>query len=506
MKNIKKIVSLILVLAFVLSFMVGCAFDELALLNALSRQPEINSSESRTELTINLSADGLSDSDKESFKQMAAVLNGMKFVINQKNKSNPEKTILKTQADLTADMSGIAVSSSVWADADLSGTTPKIKEIIKVPTLLTFGMPAEFQGKPYMVVDAADMLKANSLTGLNSFNNKEILEYSKNLTPKFLAFLKDYATEFNPGFSIVSRKGYKTIDNQAVTVYNLKLDDATFKKLLYYAAKNFSQSDKALNFVKELALAYTDVAGLRYKERLTAKGSINKAFDDFKADLPEFLETCDNMMTILKDVKILGDKGIDIDFGVNREGFIVSESGTCDFVIDLKAYQDAYESYNALTEPDYIKEVNEDQGVYKFGLSFNTVYSKINKDVVIEAPKLTEENSFNLQDYLNYDYGYDDFNLYDSDNNDTGYEDDVTPPAAPTVNKVLKTSEAVTGKAEPLSIITVKKGSTVIGTDVADEKGVFSVTITPVKTKCTLTVTASDFYGNESKATTVNIK
>jgi hypothetical protein len=70
---------------------------------------------------------------------------------------------------------------------------------------------------------------------------------------------------------------------------------------------------------------------------------------------------------------------------------------------------------------------------------------------------------------------------------------------------VLKTSKAVTGKAEPLSIITVKKGSTVIGTDIADEKGVFSVAITPVKTKCILTVTAQDFYGNESKAATVNV-
>ncbi|MDF2986433.1 MAG: hypothetical protein K0R50_1943 [Eubacterium sp.] len=503
MKSIKKIVSLMLILAFVLSFMVGCAYDELALLNALSKQPEINSSESRTELTINLSADGLSDSDKESFNRIAPILNDLKIVINQKLNSKSDKTILKTQSDVNVDMGGIAVSTSVWADADLSGNTPKIKEIIKIPTLLTYSMPAEFRGKSYMVMDTAEMLSEDSLTGLNG-SSKEIFEYSKNLTPKLMAFLKDYAIQFNPGFSIVTRKGYKTIDNQAVTVYNLKLDDATFKKLLYYAVKNFSQSDKALNFANELALAYTDVAGLSYKERLNAKGSINKAFDDFKANLPEFLKTCDDMMDVLKDVKILGDKGIDIDFGVNREGYIVSESGSCDFVVDVKAYADAFENYTALMEPDYIKEVSEEKGIYKFGLNFNTVYSKINKDVVIESPKLTDENSFSLKDYMNNRYDYDDFN-YSASDKDTNFEEDVTPPAAPTVNKVLKTSKAVTGKAEPLSIITVKKGSTVIGTDIADEKGVFSVAITPVKTKCILTVTAQDFYGNESKAATVNV-
>ena len=39
----------------------------------------------------------------------------------------------------------------------------------------------------------------------------------------------------------------------------------------------------------------------------------------------------------------------------------------------------------------------------------------------------------------------------------------------------------------------------------ADEEGAFNITIVPLKTKSTLTVTATDVYGNESAATTVSI-
>ena len=67
------------------------------------------------------------------------------------------------------------------------------------------------------------------------------------------------------------------------------------------------------------------------------------------------------------------------------------------------------------------------------------------------------------------------------------------------------TSKAVSGNAEAYSVITIKEGSTIIGQGMADENGTFNITITAVKTKSTLTITATDVYGNESAETTVKV-
>ncbi len=498
MKTITKIFCLILVLTLSFTILAGCATDELVLLSALSKQPEITSSESKTDVTFNLTSEGLKDYDKASFDQIAALLNGMKIELNQKSKSNADKTVSQAQADFTVDMSGISTKASVWVDADLTGDVPKVKEILKVPSLLMKFISAKDQAKEYMVLDTDNMLSSQDTAVFNA-SSKQLMQYSTKLTPKLINFIRDFSRSFNPGFSIVTGKGIKTVDNQAVSVYNLKLDDATFKKLLSYTVTNLAQNETALNLVRDLSMDTIDISGLSYMERMKAKGEINRSFEKFKAELPEFLKTWDNIMSSVKDVKILGDKGIDIDFGINSQGYIVSESGTCDFVINLKEISAAYENFNVLEDPEYIKKESKDEGIIKLGITFNTVYTKINKEVVIDFPAITPENSFNFSDMLNMGRNYTGVTP------EYNYEPDTVAPDAPTVNKVLKTSKTVTGKTEALSIITVKKGENVIGEGFSDEKGDFTVDITPLKTNCTLTVTATDVFGNESKATTIKV-
>lgn len=498
MKTITKIFCLILVLTLSFTILAGCATDELVLLSALSRQPEITSSESKTDVTFNLTSEGLKDYDKESFDQIAALLNGMKIELNQKAKSNADKTVAQGQADISVDMNGISTKASVWVDTDLTGDVPKVKEIFKVPSLLMKFISVKDQAKEYMVLDTDNMLSSQD-TAVFSASSKQLMQYSTKLTPKLINFIKDFVKSSNPGFSIVTSKGIKTVDNQALSVYNLKLDDATFKKLLSYTVTNLAQNEAALNLVRDLSMDSIDMSGLSYMQRMKAKGEINRSFEKFKAELPEFLKTWDNIMSSVKDVKILGDKGIDIDFGINSQGYIVSESGTCDFVINMKEISAAYENFNALEDPEYIKEESKDDGIFKLGITFNTVYTKINKEVVIDFPAITPENSFNFSDMLNMGRSYTGVTP------EYNYETDTVAPDAPTVNKVLKTSKTVTGKTEAFSIINVKKGETVIGEGFSDEKGDFTVDITPVKTNCTLTVTSTDIYGNESKATTVKV-
>ncbi|WP_170169183.1 Ig-like domain-containing protein [Mesobacillus subterraneus] len=83
---------------------------------------------------------------------------------------------------------------------------------------------------------------------------------------------------------------------------------------------------------------------------------------------------------------------------------------------------------------------------------------------------------------------------------------DKIAPAIPTVNAVYSYHTSVKGKAEAYSYITMKKGSTVIGTVKANSKGNFTVKIKKQKRGTKLYITARDQAGNTSKVRTVTVK
>ncbi|PAE25776.1 Ig-like domain-containing protein [Bacillus sp. 7894-2] len=84
---------------------------------------------------------------------------------------------------------------------------------------------------------------------------------------------------------------------------------------------------------------------------------------------------------------------------------------------------------------------------------------------------------------------------------------DKTPPAAPAVSAVKDSDKKVTGKAEAGSKVTVKKGSTTLGTATAAKDGKFTVTMKSAqKAGTVLSITAKDKAGNTSKTTKVTIK
>ncbi|PFH86935.1 Ig-like domain-containing protein [Bacillus sp. AFS088145] len=80
---------------------------------------------------------------------------------------------------------------------------------------------------------------------------------------------------------------------------------------------------------------------------------------------------------------------------------------------------------------------------------------------------------------------------------------DVIAPGKPSVNRVDNNDKVVTGKAEANSTVTVKKGTTTLGTIKATSTGTFSVTIPVQYAGTTLTVTAKDAAGNTSAGTSV---
>lgn len=83
---------------------------------------------------------------------------------------------------------------------------------------------------------------------------------------------------------------------------------------------------------------------------------------------------------------------------------------------------------------------------------------------------------------------------------------DKTAPLVPTVNQVKDYDKKVTGKAEPYSKVTVKKGKTTLGYANTNKSGNFSVTLKSAqKTGTVLTVYAADKAGNVSKTIQVTV-
>lgn len=79
---------------------------------------------------------------------------------------------------------------------------------------------------------------------------------------------------------------------------------------------------------------------------------------------------------------------------------------------------------------------------------------------------------------------------------------DVIAPSKPTINKVDDNDLKVTGKAEAYSTISVKVGTTSIGTATTNSAGAYSVSIKAQRKGTTLSVTAKDKAGNTSAKST----
>ncbi|WP_186759613.1 Ig-like domain-containing protein [Planococcus sp. CPCC 101016] len=76
---------------------------------------------------------------------------------------------------------------------------------------------------------------------------------------------------------------------------------------------------------------------------------------------------------------------------------------------------------------------------------------------------------------------------------------DGTAPAVPTVNEVTDKSTTITGTAEVAAHISVKAGSTEVGTATVDAEGNYSIAIVKQKAGTKLSVTAKDAAGNVSE-------
>jgi hypothetical protein len=135
--------------------------------------------------------------------------------------------------------------------------------------------------------------------------------------------------------------------------------------------------------------AVIDMVEIPEGEEQPSQEEINMEMDNLEKELPELKKQFNEFMDTYKDIKIIGDKGIVIEYGVNSDGYIVYEAGNIDLRIDLEAIT---------------KAVKEDlppvEGVLNLGIKFETKVSNINKDIRVYIPKVNKSNSIDFSEMM----------------------------------------------------------------------------------------------------------
>ena len=381
----KKFTVLALILALAIS-VTGCFGGESKLYNAFNKMQDVTSLESDIELGFTLKGEGLLEEQQLILDQVAAMVNTTKLTMHQRSEQNKDKSVVKAEVDTNMNLAGMGMDIKTWVDMDMSTDEFKMVEIIKMPQMLMGTMFPDDPAKEYIVYDIGEMIGAEN----EEMNFNELMKFTKEFQPKLMEFIKEIQKDFKPEFDMVNQKDDKVINKERIKVYELKLDDATLKELVTYAVDYSLDNETIIEFIKEYMNAIMNTGLVPEAEKETAQIEIKDGIEELEKQLPELKVKFHEFMEKYKDVKILGDKGITIEFGINKEGYIVREIGNIDLRVDLEQI-----AKFAKQEAPQVK------GIINLGINYTANNYNINsKDVKVEMPPVDENNSITFMEMM----------------------------------------------------------------------------------------------------------
>ncbi|HYF83956.1 MAG TPA: copper amine oxidase N-terminal domain-containing protein [Clostridia bacterium] len=381
------VLSLILIAATGLT---GCnATDKLELVNALEKSAKMTSWESQSKINLKNVNFDTNIEDLLVFQLFIPLLDNMSFEVNQKVNQNSQGTKSVMQTDTKAVTSDITEQTTLWASYDFEQQPPVIRQIMKLPDTLTASLPEDLAGKEYFVMDQKD------LPGEEQLNPQEYAEMVQSLNDfqsNLIELLKEHALHIDPNFVVINQLEDKVVDGERLSVYQLKLDNKSLKTIMKYVLSELSENEQAKDIIKELILASSAIA-----EGTEASQDLDMALDTLTNGDKSLKDELDRIMTALEDVTMLGSRGIEINFQINKDGYIVNQNGVFDFYMDSQEVEDAFEKLAGETEYD-----GKETYKFTFGLAmeFNTDINNINQEVKIDFPVVTKENSFDFNDFV----------------------------------------------------------------------------------------------------------
>lgn len=410
----KKILSLILVFTMVISLS-GCTDNDASLYDAFKNMQEVTSLETATSISFKLEGEGLGEMEQMQLNQVAQILNTTKFDLNQRVVGNEDNTKAKSQTDLNINLMGMQIPMKMWADIDLE--TSDMKTIISIPQILLSMMQSNpamqdvenpLIGKEYLIYDIGKMMEMED----ENIDFKEMMKFQEEFQPKVIKFMEDIQKDLKLDSDIIELQEEKEVDGEKIKVYSIKLNDESLRELVKQLVDYILENDSTKEFIVEYMNGYMDtMMNMGLEEELS-----DEELEEFKEDMQDMEEELDEgfkemkeefdiFMEKYKDVKILGEEGINILYSVNEDGYIVETDGVMDFSIDLeeiaKVNDIETDEEDDLDEEEMLYPAPEMKGKVNFKINYNTKNTNINnKDMEIKMPKTTEENSIDLYEMM----------------------------------------------------------------------------------------------------------
>lgn len=386
-KFMALVLSLVLIAATGLT---GCnATDKLELMNALEKSAKMTSWESQGRVSFTNVTFDTNIEDLLVFQFFIPLLDNMSFEIHQKVNQNSQGTKSVIQSDTKAVTSDVTEQTTVWASYDLEQQPPVIRQIMKLPDTLIASLPEDLAGKQYFVIDQKDIPAEEQL---NPQEYAKMMQSLNDFQSNLIELLKEHALHIDPNFVVINQLEDKVVNGEKLSAYQLKLDNKSLKIVLKYVLSELSENEQAKDVIKELLVALSTIS-----EGTEASQDLDMALDTLTNGDKSLKDELDLIMAALEDVTMLGSRGIEINFLINKDGYIVNQNGVFDFYMDSQEVEDAFEKIAGETGYEG-KETNK----FTFGLAmeFNTDISKINQEVKIDFPVITEENSFDFDDFV----------------------------------------------------------------------------------------------------------
>ncbi|MCR4718472.1 MAG: copper amine oxidase N-terminal domain-containing protein [Firmicutes bacterium] len=153
--------------------------------------------------------------------------------------------------------------------------------------------------------------------------------------------------------------------------------------------------------MKELIVQAIDIAKESVQKVYKENSTYQEEIDDAFSGISEFLDK----------IQIFADEAAVIEYNKNADGTIKSVNEKINLAIDL----------NSIAEATGGTMITEDSAIIKYSLFESANYSKINKSVTVDFPKLTEDNSIDFDElnnnlYYQPDYDWDGDNCWHEEN------------------------------------------------------------------------------------------
>lgn len=418
----KKLVSLLLVLALAIS-LVACTTGDTSLYDAFKNTQQVNAIETSTDISLDLSGEGLGESEERQLNQISSLVNGMGLNIKNKAVGNEEGTIASAESEINMNFMGMNIPLKSWSKVNLE--EDEMLTISKIPEMAMgmMGSPIPgveeeienpLDGKKYIVNDMNEMMKAEG----EEIDFEEMVELQKEFQPKLIELIEDVEEDLKLDSEIIKLEEEKEVDGEKIKTYRLHLNDKSFKEATKKTVNYLLESESAREFVVEFMNSYMDTLEsmgmpneLNEDEIKQLEENMDELEDGLDENLGNMQEEFNKFMEKYKDLQILGEDGINILYYVNEDGYIVEKDGIIDLEVDLEQlakYQGTeaegqdQEVENEEVENEEIDEfyqAPEMKGKINLKIKFETENTNINNDELeVTLPELTPENSLTMEE------------------------------------------------------------------------------------------------------------